>query len=773
MVLEPQKFRLALERPSQPGDLKPGAEVVCIITALESFTPQVQENIKFSISRWEPGVAGKIPVAIRQDLCCLSEDLRYFRIGFNLVAPGPYRVMVRLGQGHIAESPLKFTAHGSDSSKVDGEGDACGSATKLADGDRGDIPGEILEKRAVHDHDMVRNGVLTENCPRKDFENNIRTKSTKEVTSSDVWVAHQPEQQDVGIVVNSSTSNASKTVHLLTPSNIEGKSDPTDLIDFSSPHQSTVTFFKTPEQSFESLEVDTEPSFEEMPSFDLGQSCQGDSGESKVKEGESIWGRAADLRETEELMQPKIIDGNGNRVCVVGKKMESEIQSLELEEGDFTNEVEGRGGVNDAESQEENQKQKSKEDERVQVNQEVEQEPSKYGQKGTGIQKEECDVQLAKHFANAGEKDRVYLSNLMKEWRVVSELEATPLTISLLEQEIERVGKILTQADLNSNWPISHDLESDEDRAPAIDVENAGEKKVPSILEGAKRVFSIPMCRNPGGKNPDQSLMAPIGFCILQNRNIAVASTFDHKVKLFNSKGNFIAEVKAKEGDFQRPTDMFTLSSGDFLVRDNTRLMLFSGRENSATQQGNFIAVLCEETASSKCSGLAEDEEGRVATIKEGKGEAIELLFFDLKSKSVTRRLDIGHALTDRTNSKCRFLAIKRGKFYISDLGLHHIYVMDSTSGLLLLKVGKFGSEAGCLDNPAGLAVDDHGNMLVADSKNHRISVFSSKGDFIGISKLPEIRRPSSLLLEPNTTQLFVLNLAGYTALVKYRLGSS
>ena len=42
MALEPQKFRLALERPSQPGDLKPGAEVVCIVTALDSFTPQVR-----------------------------------------------------------------------------------------------------------------------------------------------------------------------------------------------------------------------------------------------------------------------------------------------------------------------------------------------------------------------------------------------------------------------------------------------------------------------------------------------------------------------------------------------------------------------------------------------------------------------------------------------------------------------------------------------------------------------------------------------------------
>ena len=48
----------------------------------------------------------------------------------------------------------------------------------------------------------------------------------------------------------------------------------------------------------------------------------------------------------------------------------------------------------------------------------------------------------------------------------------------------------------------------------------------------------------------------------------------------------------------------------------------------------------------------------------------------------------------------------------------HHAYYQ---------RVGNFGSEAGCLDNPAGLAVDGECNMLVADSKNHRISVFSPK----------------------------------------------
>ena len=72
---------------------------------------------------------------------------------------------------------------------------------------------------------------------------------------------------------------------------------------------------------------------------------------------------------------------------------------------------------------------------------------------------------------------------------------------------------------------------------------------------------------------------------------------------------------------------------------------------------GEFIEVLWQEgtTGSNKCFGLAEDEEGRVVTIKEDKSEVTELLFYDLKSKRVTRRLDIDHAITDRTNSKCRF----------------------------------------------------------------------------------------------------------------------
>ena len=66
--------------------------------------------------------------------------------------------------------------------------------------------------------------------------------------------------------------------------------------------------------------------------------------------------------------------------------------------------------------------------------------------------------------------------------------------------------------------------------------------------------------------------------------------------------------------------------------------------------------------------------------------------------------------------------------------------------------------------------MDALGNMVVADSRNHRLCVFSPQGKFLGQPKLPEVRRPSGLVLSHDTRELFVLNLSGQHALVKYKL---
>ena len=43
---------------------------------------------------------------------------------------------------------------------------------------------------------------------------------------------------------------------------------------------------------------------------------------------------------------------------------------------------------------------------------------------------------------------------------------------------------------------------------------------------------------------------------------------------------------------------------------------------------------------------------------------------------------------------------------------------------------------------------------LIHCQVHYDIDFFGFQGDFLGLSKLPEVKRPSSLLLEPNTNQV-------------------
>lgn len=52
-------------------------------------------------------------------------------------------------------------------------------------------------------------------------------------------------------------------------------------------------------------------------------------------------------------------------------------------------------------------------------------------------------------------------------------------------------------------------------------------------------------------------------------------------------------------------------------------------------------------------------------------------------------------------------------------------------AGRFVLESGKFGSRAGELSRPQGLAVDGAGNLYVADSVNHRVQVFSPRGEWL------------------------------------------
>jgi len=272
------------------------------------------------------------------------------------------------------------------------------------------------------------------------------------------------------------------------------------------------------------------------------------------------------------------------------------------------------------------------------------------------------------------------------------------------------------------------------------------------------RVLSIEEGAKP------ESLHKPIGMCLLQNGNIVVASTFEDKVKMFSPTGKFLSLVTSPDSPFERPSDMVTLQSGQFVVRDNTRVQVFS-------PTGTHMRTLWQDKGQDKCYGLAQDKEGRLVTIMETRRQKkTDLLFFDLETGKLARKIEMEDIIADRSRSKCRFLTYQLGKLYITDLGLDCVYILDPAT--ISVKVfGSTGSGLGQLSDPAGLVVDTVGNMIVADSKNHRLCLYDTEGKFIcNLTLSPEARRPSGVVLDKENKELYVLTLQGRVAMTKYKL---
>jgi len=284
-----------------------------------------------------------------------------------------------------------------------------------------------------------------------------------------------------------------------------------------------------------------------------------------------------------------------------------------------------------------------------------------------------------------------------------------------------------------------------------------------SSLTPGSRLAGMRMLSIEEGVKED-SLHKPIGMCLLLDGNIAVASTFEGKVKIFNPEGKFVSQVISPEPQFDRPSDMVALKSGQFVVRDNTRVQVFSSK-------GNFMKNMWQDKGQDKCYGLAQDKEGRLITIMESRRpRKTDLLFFDLSTGELVKKIEMEDIIANKGLSKCRFLTYELGKLYITDLGLDCVYILDPVT--INAKVfGSSGSDPGQLCDPAGLVVDTVGNIIVADSKNHRLCVFSAEGKFVcHVSLSPETRRPSGVALDKERKELFVLNLQGKAAMTKYKL---
>ena len=91
--------------------------------------------------------------------------------------------------------------------------------------------------------------------------------------------------------------------------------------------------------------------------------------------------------------------------------------------------------------------------------------------------------------------------------------------------------------------------------------------------------------------------------------------------------------------------------------------------------------------------------------------------------------------------------------FFVSYDSLHYVKTF-SDEGQFLYEIGCKGSGDGQLRRPQGLAIDKLNNLVVCDSDNKRLQVFSLEGKFLN-SVTEEVSRPDSVTVVKNGDLLF------------------
>ena len=97
-------------------------------------------------------------------------------------------------------------------------------------------------------------------------------------------------------------------------------------------------------------------------------------------------------------------------------------------------------------------------------------------------------------------------------------------------------------------------------------------------------------------------------------------------------------------------------------------------------------------------------------------------------------------------------------------MGLDCVYVIPTTSSDDASMFGGRGKAPGQFRDPMGIEVDDAGNMVVVDSRNHRLQVFDSKAEFVGfIASNDHFSRPMSLHFDFKSRDLLLINKGSKT----------
>ena len=96
-------------------------------------------------------------------------------------------------------------------------------------------------------------------------------------------------------------------------------------------------------------------------------------------------------------------------------------------------------------------------------------------------------------------------------------------------------------------------------------------------------------------------------------------------------------------------------------------------------------------------------------------------------------------------------IAVTEDNVFVTDISLHALLQFGKKDYKLVRRTGTRGGGGGQLNYPRGLCIDYNGDVFVAESSNHRVSVFSKDLNFLKHLGTQQLKTPRDVKVTPNS----------------------
>ncbi|XP_014229405.1 serine-rich adhesin for platelets isoform X2 [Trichogramma pretiosum] len=370
---------------------------------------------------------------------------------------------------------------------------------------------------------------------------------------------------------------------------------------------------------------------------------------------------------------------------------------------------------------------------------------NKYGNRSSAKDKEPPSTASSMPSSRRVEDKISALSNLLKEnkYRVGGRLgdKLNGASNSLNENKYH-VGSSASSASrrLSLGLPLRHNAgqasfeSSDDDQknpsgsptsptaAPAIPAA-AGSSTRGKYLLKQRQLFKFGMRGSEAG-----CFTWPRGLAVGPDNSIVVADSSNHRVQVFDGKGNFVREFGSygsAEGEFDCLAGVAVNRIGQFIIADryNHRIQVFD-------PSGRFLRAFgFQGSADGRFNypwGITTDALGFIY-VCDKENHRVQVFQSDGTFVGKFGSCGSGRGQLEHPH----YIAVSStNRVIVSDSNNHRVQIFD-VNGQVLKAFGSEGSDEGQFKFPRGVAVDDQGFIVVADSGNNRVQIFTPEGAFL------------------------------------------